>query len=547
VVERLTSDDVAAALAEGRAAVERRAWREAHDALSRADGVAPLAAADLELLAVAAYLLGEDDAYVAALERAHRSHLDEGATRPAVRCAFWIGMTLALRGEVGTAGGWLGRAQSLLGEEDVPEQAYLLMPLVFRHEAAGDFESAAAVAAEARAIAARFGDTEALALTTQAHGYMLLHAGRVGEGLALLDEAMVVVAGGGLSPISTGMVYCAVILACQDVLEVRRAREWTGMLARWCGEQPDLVAFTGRCLVHRAEILQLQGAWDDALAEARRASARLAHSLNRGAAAQAAYRRGELHRLRGELDEAEAAYREASGFGWEPQPGLALLRVAQGRGDVALKALRRALDETSDPLRRATLLPALVEVALDADEVDEARAACHELASTVERYRSEMLDALVAQTRGAVALASGDARTALVDLRRAGAIWTELGAPYDAARVRVLVARACRALGDEDGASLELDAARRSFTGLGAAPDLARLDAAGAGSPSHGLTARQLEVLRLVARGRTNREIATELTLSEHTVARHLQNIYASLGVSSRTAASAYAFEHRLV
>jgi len=547
VVERLTSDDVAAALAEGRAAVERRAWREAHDALSRADGVAPLAAADLELLAVAAYLLGEDDAYVEALERAHRSHLDDGATRPAVRCAFWIGMTLALRGEVGTAGGWLARAGSLLGDDDALEQGYLLMPLVFRHEAAGDYKAAAAVAAEARAIAARFADAEALALATQAQGDMLLRAGRIDEGLALLDEAMVLVAGGTLSPITTGMVYCAVILACQDVLEVRRAREWTGMLARWCGEQPDLVAFTGRCLVHRAEILQLQGAWDDALAEARRASARLARSFNRGAAAQAAYRRGELHRLRGELGEAEAAYREASGLGWEPQPGLALLRVAQGRGDAALKALRRALDETSDPLRRATLLPALVEVALDAGEVDEAREACHELGSIVERYRSEMLDALVAQTRGAVELAGGDARAALVDLRRAGTIWTELGAPYDAARVRVLVARACRALGDEDGASLELDAARRSFTELGAAPDLARLDAAGAASSPHGLTARQLEVLRLVARGRTNREIATALTLSEHTVARHLQNIYASLGVSSRTAASAYAFEHRLV
>ena len=547
MVERLTSDEVAAALAEGRAAVERRSWRDAHDALSRADGVAPLAAADLELLAVAAYLLGEDDEYVAALERAHRSHVDAGATRAAVRCAFWIGMTLAIRGEVGTAGGWLGRAGSLLGDEDAVEQGYLLMPLIFRHEAEGDFEAGAAVAAEARAIAARFADAEALALTTQAEGYMLLRAGRLDEGLALLDEAMVLVAGGGLSPITTGMVYCAVILACQDVLEVRRAREWTGMLARWCGEQPDLVAFTGRCLVHRAEILQLQGSWDDALAEAHRASARLAHSLNRGAAAQAAYRRGELRRLRGELDEAEAAYREASGLGWEPQPGLALLRVAQERGDVALKTLRRALDETPDPLRRATLLPALVEVALDADEVEEARAACRELASIVERYRSEMLDALVAQTRGAVELAGGDARAALVDLRRSGAIWTELGAPYDAARARVLGARACRALGDEAGASLELDAARRSFTELGAAPDLVRLDAAGAGSPSHGLTARQLEVLRLVARGRTNREIATELTLSEHTVARHLQNIYASLGVSSRTAASAYAFEHRLV
>ena len=546
MVERLTSDDAGAALAAGRDAVERRAWREAHEALSRADDLAPLAAPDLELLAVAAYLLGEDDAYVAALERAHRSHVDAGATRAAVRCAFWIGMTLAMRGEVGTAGGWLGRAGSLLGDEDAVEQGYLLMPLVFRHEAEGDFEAGAAVAADARAIAARFADDEALALTTQAEGYMLLRAGRVEEGLALLDEAMVLVAGGGLSPITTGMVYCAVILACQDVLEVRRAREWTGVLARWCGEQPDLVAFTGRCLVHRAEIFQLQGAWDDALSEARRASERLARSFNRGAAAAAAYRRGELHRLRGDLREAETAYREASALGWEPQPGLALLRAAQGRRDTALQALRRALDETPDPLRRATLLPALAEVALEAGEVDEARAACRELASLVERYRSEMLDALVAQTRGAVALADGDAKAALVELRRAGTIWGELDAPYDVAKVRVLVARACRELGDDDGASLELDAARRSFTALGAAPELARLDAAGAG-PSHGLTPRQLEVLRLVARGRTNREIAAALTLSEHTVARHLQNLYASLGVSSRTAASAYAFEHGLV
>jgi DNA-binding CsgD family transcriptional regulator len=458
-------------------------------------------------------------------------------------------MILITRGELGPGGGWVGRAQRLGDrvEDDAMARGYLLMPLVFRHDAAGEFEAAAAVAAEALALAERVGHADGFALAGFTLGQMHIKAGRIQAGLAALDEAMLAATAGELSPIATGIVYCGVILACQEVFEARRAKEWTAALSRWAEGQPDLVAFTGRCLVHRAEILQLQGAWDDALAEARRATERLARSFNRAAAAQAAYRRGELHRLRGDLREAEAAYREASGLGWEPQPGLALLRVAQGRRDAALQALRRALDETSDPLRRATLLPALAEVALEAGEVEEARAACGELASLVERYRSEMLDALVAQTRGAVELADGNPRAALVELRRAGTIWAELGAPYDAARVRVLVARACRELGDDDGASLELDAARRSFTELGAAPELARLEASDGVPASHGLTPRQLEVLRLVARGRTNREIAAALTLSEHTVARHLQNVYASLGVSSRTAASAYAFEHGLV
>jgi DNA-binding NarL/FixJ family response regulator len=532
-------------LERGRASYARRAWKDAHESLSRADRAAPLGAEDLELLATSAYMLGRDDVYLSVLERAHHAHVEAGQMLPAVRCAFWVGINLALRGEMGPAGGWLGRAHRLLGEEDAVERAYLLIPLVFQHEAAGDFTAAAAVAADAAAIAERFADAEGFALAVQTQGSMLIRAGRVKEGLALLDEAMVALAGGKVSPIATGAVYCGVILVCQEVYELRRAQEWTAVLTRWCEEQPDLVAFTGRCLVHRAEIMQLHGDWGEALEEARRAGQRLARGFNRAAAAQASYRQGEVHRLRGEFAEAEDAYREASRFGWEPQPGMALLRLAQGRRDAAAAAIRRAVGEATEPLRRANLLPAYVEIMLAAGDVEEALTGCRELEEIAERYESPMLAALVAHARGASELEAGDARSALLSLRRAEETWQELDVPYDAARARVLVAEACRALGDEDAAALELDAARDAFAELGAAPDLARL-ASGAGA-AHGLTPRQLEVLRLVAAGKSNREIAAALVISEHTVARHVQNIFATLRVSSRTAASAFAFEHDLV
>ena len=538
-------------LERGRKSHGRREWPDAYDSLSRADQSAPLGAEDVVLLATAAFMVGRDDEWMSGLERAHHLYEDAGEPLRAVRCAFWIGMNRALRGDVGPATGWLARAHRLLEREerDSVERGYLMLPVVFQHEASGDLEAAAATAGEAAEVGERFGDADLFAIAVHAQGVYLVRHGRVREGLGLLDEAMVAVTTRELSPPVTGLVYCGVILACQEVYEVRRAQEWTAALTRWCEQQPGLVAFTGRCLVHRAEIMQLRGAWPDALAEARRAGERLAQGPNREASARAFYLQAELHRLQGQFDAAEAAYREASRHGWEPQPGVAQLRLAQGRTDAAVAAISRVSSETTEPLRRAGLLPAYVEIMLAAGEIEEARTACGELEAIAENFESAMLGAMLAHARGAVALAEGDYRAALVSLRQALRRWQELEAPYDAARARVLLALACRALGDSDATELEVEAARSAFAELGAAPDLARIALLGrpGSGDFHGLTRRELEVLRLVAAGKSNREIASALVISEHTVARHVQNIFAKLDVSSRTAAGAFAFEHDLV
>ena len=534
-------------LQQGRDAYARSAWAEAYESLAQADELEPLAADDLVLLATSAFMLGREDDHFEILERACQRYAEAGERRPAARCAFWIGMQLAMRGEMGPATGWLGRAHRLLeGEGECAEQGYLLMPVAFQHDQEGDIDGASATAATAAEIGERFGDRDLFALAIHSQGEFLVNGGRVREGLGLLDEAMVAVTEGGLSPIVTGIIYCGMILACEQIFDLRRAREWTVALTRWCERQPDLMAFTGRCRVHRAQILQIQGDWSEALAEATDAERRSTKAMNRASAARACYLRGEVHRLRGEFAEAEEDYREASRLGSEPQPGLALMRLAQGNHEAAAASIRRVVGETTDPLRRAALLPAFAEIMLTAGELEEARRACSELSEICNECESEMLRAMLATTRGAVELAAGESADALVNLRTAGNAWTELEAPYEAARARMLVGCACREVGDEEAFRLELEGARAVFEELGAAPDIAAVDGLLGGRDTHGLTDRELEVLRLIAAGKSNRQIAAELVISEHTVARHVQNIFRKLGVPSRTAASAFAYEHGL-
>jgi len=534
----------------GRQHYRRRAWTDAFHALWRADQDTSLTPEDLELLAMSAYLTGRDDEYLTTLERAYNAHKNAGECARAVRCAFWLGFRLLMRSETGRATGWLGRAERLLEHEarECAERGYLLLPVVEQRLAAGDFAPAYAAAADAAAIGERCGDADLIACARHQQGRIRLQQGHVETGLALLDETMVAVTAEELSPMVTGLMYCSVIQACQQVYAIDRSREWTAALTRWCDGQPDMIPFAGVCQVHRAEIMQLQGAWPVALEVARRACAR-SQGINQHAAAAASYQEAEVHRLTGEFAAAEAAYRNASQFGLEPQPGLALLRLAQGRTAAAAAAIRRAAGATTDRLKRMSLLPAYVEIMLAAGDVQEARNACRELEEIARSLDTGVPGAIAAQARGAVELAEGEAQAALGALRRAFAVWHRIEAPYAAARVRVLIGLACRALGDEDSAGLEIDAANSVFARLGATPDVARIDAlkSAPSGQTHRLTPRELQVLRLVAGGETNKAIAGKLSLSEKTIDRHVSNIFAKLDVSSRAAATAFAYRHQLI
>ncbi len=530
----------------GREAFARRAWGEAFDALSAADGRDPLELDDLERLATAAYLVGRDDPDLWA--RTFHECARIGDASRAARCAFLLCFGLFSRGEVSRAAGWLARAQRALAgaDHDGSGQGYVLVFAGLEQLESGEPETALATFERVAALGARFGDRDLGTLGALGHGQSLVALGRTAEGVADLDEAIVAISAEEVSPVVAGIVYCAAIETCQLAFDLRRAQEWTTALDRWCGAQPDLVPFRGQCLVHRSQILQLHGAWRDAADEAQRAFDRLAGTP---AAGLALYQQAELHRVQGRRDAAERAYREAHRAGREPQPGLALLRLAQGRVDAALGAIRRVVGEAHGAVARAAVLGPDVEIRLAAGDVAGARASAHELSSIAGHLGAPLVQAAAAQATGTVLLAEGDAEAALDTLRRAWAGWHGLDAPYEAARVRVLVGLACRALGDEDGAAMELDAARWVFDELGAGPDLARvadLARAAPDAPPAPLTAREAEVMRLVARGRTNREVAAELYISDKTVARHLSNIFAKLGVSSRAAATAWAYEHGL-
>jgi len=539
-------------LGQAREAFQRRSWGEAYDRLVAADHETPLAAEDLERMAVAAHLTGrvlESDGHWA---RAHQAFLTAGSPERGARCAFWLAIGLMERGETSQGAGWLMRARRTLAEcgGACAETGYLLLPDALRRLGEGDCEGSAAAFAEAASIGERYRDPDLVALARHGQGRALIRAGRSAEGVSLLDEAMVAVTAGEVSPIVAGDVYCGVLSGCHELFDWRRAQEWTAALTRWCGEQRDLVPYRGQCLLRRAELMQLRGRWSEALAEARCACERLADPPGQEGLGAAFYQVAELHRLRGEPAEAEEAFRQASLHGRRPQPGLALLRLLQGDVTAALGAIRVAADEARERRTRPRMLAALVEIALAAGELEAARAAAGGLASAADELDAPYLRAVARQSAGAVLLADGRPADALAPLREAEQLWHELEAPYERARARVLAARACRELGDETGAQLELDAAAAALQAIGAAGDLDRIgrlrrEQAAAGQPP--LTAREVEVLRLIAAGLTNRGIADRLGISEKTVARHVSNLFVKLDLSSRSAATAYAFRHGVV
>lgn len=533
-----------------REALLRREWVEARTLFAAADGEAPLGPADLERLAVAAYLTGGDDESADAWTRAHHVHLSAGDVERAVRCAFWLAYTFRHRGESARGSGWAARARRLLDDagSDCVERGYLLMLAAVGRIYSGDPAGAHAAFGDAAAVGARFGDADLVTWARHGRGRALIRQGEIAEGVALLDEAMAAVEAGEVSAMIAGDIYCSVIEACQEMFDLRRAREWTAALHDWCESQPDLVPYRGQCLVRRAEIFLLCGAWPDAMEEALRAAERLSDPP-RAAAGAAVYQQAELHRLRGELDRAEEAYRRASTWGRKPEPGLALLRLVRGQLAEAEAAIRRAVGETSGRVARSRLLPAYVEIVLAAGDVESARTAAEELAETAAALDAPLLRATAAYAQGGVRLAGRDAAAALPLLRSAWTTWQSLDARYDAARARVMIGLALRQLGDDDSAELEFGGAREVFRQLGAAPDLARLAVLAAPAetkPAGGLTRRELDVLRRVAAGMTNRQVAGELFISEKTVARHVSNIFGKLGLSTRAAAAAYAHRNGL-
>ena len=536
-------------LEHGRESYERRAWGDAYQALVRADQATALEADDLQRLATAAFLTGRDVEFQRLQERLHRVHTEADDRPRAARSAFWLALFSLLRGEIGPANAWIARGQRLVDRRDCVERGYVLLAVAEQQLRDGQAGAAHASASEAAEVGECFDDADLIATARHAQGRALIDQGDVVAGLKRLDETMLAVVAGELSPIMTGSMYCRVIDTCRQVYALGRAREWTSEFSRICEQQQDMSAFTGTCLVHRSEILQLQGAWPAALTEACRACER-AQRADRKPPAAAFYQQAEIHRLRGEFAKAEDTYQSASELGCEPQPGLALLRLAQGRTDAASAAIRRLTGATSDRLRRARLLPAYLEIMLAIGDVEDARRARDELRELAKAFDTDGLRAVVVQADGAIALAEGHAQAALDPLRCAFEQWQRLEAPYDAARVRVLIGEACRALGDDEAARLEHKAARSEFERLGAQPELARLDTSNRlGEPASGnpLTVRELQVLRLISSGRTNKEIASELCLSERTIDRHVSNILGKLDVPTRAAAAVHAVHHKFL
>ncbi|MFF1505918.1 LuxR C-terminal-related transcriptional regulator [Streptomyces sp. NPDC058326] len=572
------------AVERARDAAARESWAEAY-ALLHAHDQHPsrgLTADDLSMLADAAWWSGHVDESVTARLRAHAACLAADDHRGAGLASWWLHYEYLGLGRPAAAAGWLHRARHHLeGLPDCPEQCFLAWSDAEEARARGDHEAALAAARRMTALALGSGSPDLLALSRQAESGVLLAAGRRAEALALLDDAMCAVSAGELSGMFTGWLYCLALTQCMEAADFGRAVEWTNAAMEWCappwpghpseddrgtrtepadvsGSTPlpmtvpsDENPFRGVCRAHRVEVLDLLGVWALAEAEARQACREVPVDCLESAAA-AYYAAGDVQRRQGRLDEAAVSYGHAHELGRIPQPGLALLRLAQGRADAAVAGVDLALACRSEPhhdlLGRARLLAARAEVALAVRDVPGAADAAAELDALAGDV--PLLRALAETALGSVALAerSGEAPRLL---RRALAGWLELRVPYEAAQVRMLLAAADRAGGDEEAARLELAAARAVFERLGAVPDARRaaalLSAGARRRLPGGLTAREAEVLRLVASGGTNKDIARALVISEHTVARHLNNIFARLGVGSRAAATAYAYAHGLV
>ncbi len=539
-------------LGKARELYKSHSWAVARNLLLEADGQTQLEPADLENLAIASYLTGNDPESDDILTRAHQGFLNLDQKEDAARCAFWLGFKLMMRGEYARGGGWMSRAGRILEENqlDCVVAGYLIIPAALQKLSEGRYSIARKMFNQALEAGKRFDDPSLCAMGRLGHGQTLIEMGEAEQGVKLLDETMAAVEADEVTPIVAGIIYCAVIEICQKIYDLHRAREWTDALTRWCESQPDLVPFRGQCLVRRAEIMQFHGTWEDAVEESEKACKLLSRPPGEPAAGEAYYRKGELYRILGDFPQAEEAYQNASKWGRQPQPGLALLCLAKGQTEVSKKMVLRLYSDTNKRLKRVQFLPAFVDILLESGDTRQAREAAEELNEIAADIDTPYLTAIATCAYGSVLLYEGEQDMALKQLRQSWSAWENLEIPYESARCRVLIARACLDQGDTETAKMELNAAKWVFQQLGAVPDIQRVDKQiGPDRPEfrHGLTPRQLEVLRHVAGGLSNREIAGKLYISERTVERHISDIFNKLNVSSRSAATSYAYEHRLL
>lgn len=440
-----------------RAAYRRNAWADATDLFLLAAADSKLEIEDIEALAWAAGISARDSEMLAALEQVYAHHAAREDHENCARAAFWSGLRNMMIGEVGLGSGWLQRAAKHAEQTppDCVQRGYLLLPQVFMHCGKGTYEAAVEVADTAMAMGESASEPDLIVLAGSLKGGILFRLGRIDEGYVPIDEAMLLANGERLSPIVTGVVYCEIVASCCRVLEMVRARQWTAILNDWCRRNPQAKAFNGVCQVHRAELLQLEGNWNEAFAEAQRASESLERTTEQTALANAAYRRGEIRRLCGDFETAEAEYRRAGEIAIDPQPGLALLRLAQGRQDEAAAMIRRAIETAGDMPRKTALLPGGIEICIACGDLDAAASLCGEMTEIAQHSDTEILSRIADGGCGLLALARGEFAEAVAALTRARRCWSEFGAPYLVARLRVDIARGCAELGDAEGAEME--------------------------------------------------------------------------------------------
>jgi DNA-binding CsgD family transcriptional regulator len=517
-------------------AVARRDWQAAYDALV---GLPDQSPADLERLAEATWWLGRMQESIAHYTEAYRRHLDAGDVGGAGRTAFMLAIHTRLVGEAAQSAGWMSRAQRMLNDvPDCPEHGYGLY-LQIAALMGSDLDAALAGAHRMQDLGRRFQDRTLVALGMYFEGRVRVKQARVPEGLALLDESMVAALSDELALFWTGAIYCGLMDACNELRDMRRAAEWTDATRRWCDPLPLASLYPGICRVHHAQVLQVRGSWEQAEEEALGACRDMV-GIDVFAVADAYYEVGEVRRLRGDLAGAEAAYAHAHEHGRDPQPGLALLRLAQGNTSAAAAAIVAALAAGGGSrLERAGLHAAQVDIALAADAVELAAASADEVVACAEQYHSAGLRAEGNRCLGAVRLRQGRVVEAMGLLRLAFKDWQMLDVPYEGARTRMLMAEAYRALGDDEAATREQEAAQACFARLGVLQDRP--------SAPNGLSPREVEVVRLIAAGKSNRGIAEELFLSEKTVARHLSNIFGKVGATSRAGVAAFAYDSGLL